>query len=282
MLPRMNMADPDAPGATDAAPAEAPPGPSRASLDSLAPHAEPAVEVLDPALPRGCPFLLAGNGGWRLDKPSREHRCAAVSPPAALSLEKQARLCLTPSHATCATYLASITARGERLGAPLGNRTTRWGLARTTTVIEDAGGLRSRIVGLVLDRGRWPAIPAVILVVTLLVLAVSGLGGGAAIPTPGPSGPPATPAATAQPSAAPTPTSEPEATPTEAPSAAPTPTAKPTKAPAPTFQTYKVKPGDTLSAIAAKFGTTSRAIADLNGISVTSVLRVGQVLKIPN
>ena len=43
-----------------------------------------------------------------------------------------------------------------------------------------------------------------------------------------------------------------------------------------------VKSGDSLSAIAARFGTTSKAIADLNGILVTSVIQVGQVLKIPN
>jgi LysM repeat protein len=42
-----------------------------------------------------------------------------------------------------------------------------------------------------------------------------------------------------------------------------------------------VKSGDTLSAIASKFHTTSRAIADLSGISVTSTLHVGQILKIP-
>lgn len=275
------MADPDAPGAT-AAPAGAQDGPAQASLDSLGPDAQPAAEVVDTASPRGCPFLLAGDGGWRLDKPSREHRCAAVSPPAALSLEKQSRLCLTPGHVTCATYLASMTARGERLGAPLGDRTTRWGLSRTTTVIEDPGGLRSRVAGLLLDRGRWPAIPAVILVATLLVLALSGLRGGTASPSPSPSRPPATQAATARPTVMPTPSPTPEVTPTTAPTAAPTPTAKPTKAPTPTFQTYRVKSGDTLSAIAAKFGTTSRAIADLNGISVTSILRVGQILKIPN
>ncbi len=37
-------------------------------------------------------------------------------PPAPLSPEKQARLCLTPAHTGCATYLASLTARTERLG----------------------------------------------------------------------------------------------------------------------------------------------------------------------
>jgi nucleoid-associated protein YgaU len=46
-------------------------------------------------------------------------------------------------------------------------------------------------------------------------------------------------------------------------------------------QTYKVKSGDTLVGIAAKFGTTTKAIADLNGITNPASLKTGQVLKIP-
>ena len=281
MLPRMNMAEPDP---ADAVPAGAPPGPSQTSLDSLASAGKPVAEVEDAAMPRGCPFLLAEGGGWRLDVPSRDHRCAAVSPPAALSLEKQTRLCLTAAHTSCATYLASLSARGTRLGIPAPVRATRWGLARTTTVIEDAGGLRARVTGFLLDRRRWPAIPAVILVTTLVVLAVSGLRGGGATPvaTAIPTRAAVTAAPTLRPSAAPTGTAAPEATPTSAPSAAPSPTAVASTGPVATFRTYKVKSGDTLSAIANRFDTTSRAIAELNGISVGATLHIGQVLKIPN
>jgi LysM repeat protein len=46
-------------------------------------------------------------------------------------------------------------------------------------------------------------------------------------------------------------------------------------------QTYKVKSGDTLVGIAAKFSTTTKAIADLNGITNPASLKTGQVLKIP-
>ena len=53
----------------------------------------------------------------------------------------------------------------------------------------------------------------------------------------------------------------------------------PTSAPA--TRSYKVKAGDTLIGIAAKFGTTPKAITKLNGISDPSSLKVGQVLKIP-
>lgn len=44
--------------------------------------------------------------------------------------------------------------------------------------------------------------------------------------------------------------------------------------------TYTVKSGDTLSGIAAKFGTTYQAIAAKNGISDPNVIYPGQVLKI--
>ena len=45
--------------------------------------------------------------------------------------------------------------------------------------------------------------------------------------------------------------------------------------------TYIVKSGDTLSAIAKKYGTTVDAIASLNGISNPNLIYVGQYLVIP-
>lgn len=47
-------------------------------------------------------------------------------------------------------------------------------------------------------------------------------------------------------------------------------------------KTHVVVSGDTLSALAAKNGTTAQAIAALNGIAVESMLRIGQVLKVPS
>jgi len=236
----------------------------------------------------GCPFLVSEAGGWRLDMPSRDHRCAAFSPAAPLAPEKQARLCLTDSHLTCATYLASVSAREVRLGAPPSDRATRWGLARTTTVIEDPGGIPSRLITTLLDRRRWPAIPALLLVTGLFVLAVSGFRGflpaAGAVATPSPSPAPVVVAVT--PTSKPTeppPTSTPvPPSPTPALTQPPTGTPPPTARPKPTFRTYTVRSGDTLSGIASRYNTTVSAIAALNHISDPSKLRVGQVLLIPN
>jgi LysM repeat protein len=50
-----------------------------------------------------------------------------------------------------------------------------------------------------------------------------------------------------------------------------------------TAQTYTVQAGDTLSGIAAKYNTTSQALATANGIAdPESILSIGQILKIPN
>lgn len=59
-----------------------------------------------------------------------------------------------------------------------------------------------------------------------------------------------------------------------------TPKPTPAPAPAPASRTYTVKSGDTLSGIAAKYGTTYQHLADINGISNPNVIYAGQVLKI--
>jgi LysM repeat protein len=52
-------------------------------------------------------------------------------------------------------------------------------------------------------------------------------------------------------------------------------------APAPTpSQTYTVVAGDSLSGIAARFGTTTFNLMTLNGITNANLIRVGQVLKL--
>ena len=254
---------------------------------TLSPSASAAEAVAEHATPRGCPFLLADTGGWRLDLPSRDHRCAAFVPAAPLAPEKQTRLCLTVEHTACPTYLASLAARSARIGSTSGDRATRWGLARTTTVIEDPGGMRAWLLGAALDRRRWPAIPAVLLVTTLATLAVSGFGADlSSSPVATGSPVPSQPTATPVPATAPPITAAPSVAPTTAPPVGPTtaPTTEPTTRPSPTpsYRIYRVLAGDTLSAIAARYDTTVSAIVNLNDLKSANDLRVGQRLKIPN
>ena len=56
----------------------------------------------------------------------------------------------------------------------------------------------------------------------------------------------------------------------------------PTPATSATPATYRVQPGDTLSAIAARFGTSVGAIAAANGIADPNLIDAGQVLTIPS
>ena len=57
-------------------------------------------------------------------------------------------------------------------------------------------------------------------------------------------------------------------------------TPKPTPAPAPAAETHTVKSGETLSGIAAKYGTTYQHLAAINGINNPDLIYAGQVLKI--
>lgn len=67
--------------------------------------------------------------------------------------------------------------------------------------------------------------------------------------------------------------------PTATPTIAPTATATPT--PTATPITYQILPGDTLEAIAARFGTTVNLLAAQNGIANPHQIDVGQILVIP-
>lgn len=49
----------------------------------------------------------------------------------------------------------------------------------------------------------------------------------------------------------------------------------------PTFQTYTIKPGDTLSGIAAKLGVTMNDLVQANGLSDPNRIQIGQELRVP-
>jgi LysM repeat protein len=92
----------------------------------------------------------------------------------------------------------------------------------------------------------------------------------ATTPSPDPSAPAPDPSAPAPDPAAPTPA------PTETPAAAPSPAPA---APAP-VSSYTVVRGDSLSGIASRFGTTTRNLMSINGITNANLIRVGQVIKL--
>ncbi|MBF6606478.1 MAG: LysM peptidoglycan-binding domain-containing protein [Chloroflexi bacterium] len=254
---------------------------------------------------RLCPFLATENRAWRAAMPMREHRCTAVAPPVRLSLDKQRRLCLTATHPECATYLAAV-ARGRadvRTDPPsvAGRR-----YPSTTPVLLERVRPSLPAVATTSSRGIGQLALVALLAVAVVAIALARLGsstssgaiaapsatatlsvGVAASPSVAPAvvgsvGP--SPAPTPSPAAsspAPTPSPRPVATPRPTPSTTPAPTGAATQGPSPSAAvTYVVRPGDTLSSIAARFGTTAAAIQALNGLADPSLIHPGQVLKI--
>ena len=254
---------------TDHAPASEP---THAGSD--APFVEPAVSAMRDL----CPFLLAADGGWRSVDATGQHRCTAVFSPAQLTTEKQRRLCLTPDHETCATFVAALEAREPAGGGlPADARP----MPRTTPVVMERTRFALPILPLRPDRTAGQAVLVALLAVAFVgvILArpaasdgrpVESVGHPAARLRPRPPSAGAS-AAVVEPSESP-----------EEPSPTPKLTLVPTEdSPPPSTApaTYRVKPGDTLSGIASVYGTTWQVLAELNDIKNPSALRVGTVLE---
>ena len=238
------------------------------------PHAPagPHPSALD-AVSATCPYLTSASGSWRSASPSRDHRCAALDPPAPQTTEKQRTHCLSTDHVECPIYLAARTARTATLAGGSDPRLVeaadrrRRPLARTAPILLEPPRLVDQAIRLPFDRGPGQLALIGLMVLAFAVVALTRLSAG------GPAAPSAEPSAFAvlQPSPRPTPSPIPTIGPSGSPSATP----------APSFRTtYKVKRGDTLAAIAKRYGTTAAKIRILNGMP-SSALKVGQVLKIP-
>ena len=242
----------------------------------------PAIDPRpDPNLGAICPYLGSADGSWRSTTAAREHRCGAVSPPALLAAEKQRRLCLTDDHLRCATYEA---ARAARPIAQDRAATLPRPLARTTPVVLDHGRIAITIPAFRSERSVGQAALIILMALAFALIVVAKLSGGSS--PGGVAGASSSPGASAQ-ASSPAGSARPSSGATVAPSGSaagsgdPGGSASPGATAQPASKTYKVKSGDTLIGIAAKFGTTPKALAKLNGITNTANLKVGQVLKIP-
>jgi LysM repeat protein len=222
-----------------------------------------------------CPYLTSSGGSFRSANPSRDHRCGAMDPPTPQPTDKQRKHCLSPDHVDCPTFRAARAARTATLAggsdpalveaADLRRRP----LARTAPILLEPQGLVDQAVRLRLDRAPGQIALIGLMVLAFAVVALTRLSAGGSPPAP--------------------PSSEPSSVPLISPSPAPTPSptpsleasAPPSANPSPSFRTtYKVKKGDTLLAIAKRYGTTAARIRTLNGMK-NSTLKIGQILKIP-
>ena len=237
------------------------------------PDHEPSVEFGSRTV---CPHLRVAAGQWRYVDPSRDHVCAAEVIAVPVGLEAQRRLCLGIPR-DCERFRSADEAR--RVVAPIWPRRP---IARTAPVVIDRG---RRPIGVPHVAERRTVGQAALALVMLLAVAAlifartggPGTGGTGTVPTltPGVGSSPSS-----LPSVAPSPTQMPTPTPVSTATAKPTRTPRPSATPAAT-RTYRVRSGDTLSSIAARFGTTVKILRALNGISDPSLIRTGQVLKIP-
>jgi nucleoid-associated protein YgaU len=238
-----------------------------------------------------CPFLVSVDGPWRRPGVHRLHRCRAVAPATTVPSATQRRFCLSGAHTTCPAYRSAEERLGGSVEHPVG---TRWPLPIPAATVVDPGppwgGLSASPPLRLASQVGFAALVIAAAGVFVAGRLVSGIPAGGERETPFPTGISSLPAAVlpspsaAEGSAATETPSVTETPPVGSSSPVATPGATPIASAAPTSgyrTTYTVRPGDTLSAIAARYGTTVQAIAELNGIENPSLIRVGQVLRIP-
>ncbi|MGH2385930.1 MAG: LysM peptidoglycan-binding domain-containing protein [Candidatus Limnocylindria bacterium] len=241
---------------------------------------------------RVCPLLgLQADRRTAIDGVDAGHRCYAEATPIPLDRQQQARLCLTADHERCERYLAHAARNGGLRPAHAG---IVEGLVSTRLILAPDPAWR----GIAGRARRAPAGPLLTIAAAGVALGIGGVAVasgaiGEAFPGIGsiePERPSPSPTPTIRVTPSPTPSATPTATPSPTPSPTQVPSPSPTVAvtPAPTAQpppppqeTYVVQEGDTLAAIAQRFGTTVSALQAANGIEDPDVIVIGQVLVIP-
>jgi hypothetical protein len=282
---------------------ESPHAPARRPSDDST-FVREGAEFSRPEIHEICPYLRAAGGSWRSATPHREHRCGAVEPPAALTPDKQRRLCLSAEHGGCPTFRAARASRAAMLApgidpaAVAAADAARRPIARGSALILEHPRLSAPTARWPLDRAMSQAALVALMVVAFVAVAIARLSGpqqaavalptATASPTASPSPPPTprpTPSPSIAPSLEPSPGTSGAPPPSVAPSVAPSgavsgATGTPGPSAASFKTTYVVKKGDNLYGIAGHFGTTVAAIKELNGLTDNS-LHIGQELKIP-
>ncbi len=233
-----------------------------------------------------CPFAVGAESGARSGVSGSGVRCAALHPSVRVRADRQRRLCMTPDHARCQSFLSAREEGREDLADRTDAGSFWSGPAGSLVALEpDRAHQRDGVTGSS-PRGRQ-ALLAALVVVAFAVLAAARLAAPSVTPSrsPGTGSPSpvaaetAVPSATASPEATPSPQGSVVPSPTPVASASPARTAAPSPS-APPRTTYTVRAGDTLFGIATRFGTTVRALKAANGLT-SSTIHVGQVLKIP-
>jgi LysM repeat protein len=206
-----------------------------------------------------------------------------------LTVGKQRALCLGEAHRTCSVYAAARSSGDVApVNASVSEGITLWPPVRTTPLVLEPVrtrlGVRVRVPRL-RSGGQAMLVGLMLLSFGVVVVARAIAPPIGAAPTPDASVPVIGPGPSVTPRISPFPaTASPAVTGTPEPSSAPVPTPAPTlqaTASVAPLRTYTVRPGDTLYAIARRFDTTVAAIAEANGISDTSRIRIGQRLVIP-
>ena len=224
---------------------------------------------------RICPLLaLSDDHRTVVDGYDPEHVCLALDPPGALERTRQVQLCLTEAHVRCERLVA---VRG-RPGPARGTVGVPPDLAFTSTrlVMEPEAAWRS-IAGRGSGRRRLLVVGGLGAAAALSVAVGSAAGmfdGGTSSQQTGS----ATPSPSLGGSTLPSATPGGDLTPSPTPSVVETPPASSSVEPSPRL--YVVQSGDTLSVIAARFGTTVEAIRTVNGLT-SDIINIGQVLTIP-
>ncbi len=141
-----------------------------------------------------CPYLRAELGEWRSAYASRDHRCAAINPPAPLAMAKQRSLCLVTAHEACATYLAARAASDRVSAGVPPDGSGLWPAIRSTPLLlEPAHGLLAPLAGS--SRSGGQALLVGLMVVAFLVLVVARAAGPGASGSPSPDASGGSPAA---------------------------------------------------------------------------------------